>query len=122
VLDDAFGLRWVRSFPNPDGVLVPGQFVKVVLTDDEPEARVVVPQSSVQENQSGPFVLALDAENRVSLRPIQTGQRIGTEVVVTEGLEPGETIIVDGIQKVRPGIRVSPTMARTQEQAVRGRP
>lgn len=111
-VDPATGTIQVRlSFPNPDLVLVPGQFVNVILTSDVPEKRVVIPQSSVQENQTGPFVLVVNQDNRVELRPISVGQRLGTEIVALEGLVPGETIIVEGIQKVRARALVAPQMA-----------
>jgi membrane fusion protein (multidrug efflux system) len=111
-VDPATGTIQVRlSFPNPDLVLVPGQFVNVILTSDAPEKRVVIPQASVQENQTGPFVLVVNQDNRVVLRPISVGQRLGTEIVVLEGLASGETIIVEGIQKVRAGALVAPQMA-----------
>jgi len=117
-VDPATGTIGIRvSFQNPDRLIVPGQFVNVVLTSDTPDTRVVVPQAAVQENQTGPFVLVVDADNRVEARPIKTGQRTGTEVVALEGLEPGETIIIDGIQKVRPGAKVAPTMAGATKTA-----
>lgn len=117
-VDPATGTIGIRvSFPNPDRLIVPGQFVSVVLTSDRPDTRVVVPQAAVQENQTGPFVLVVDAQNRVEARPIKTGQRTGTEVVALEGLESGETIIVDGVQKVRPGASVAPTMAAAKKPA-----
>ena len=96
------------QFPNPDGLILPGQFVNVILESAQPEDQIVVPQASVQSNQSGPFVLVVDAENRVELRTVQTAARIETKVVVSNGLTEGEMIIVDGIQKVRPGATVNP--------------
>ena len=111
-VDPATGTIAIRvTFPNPDRLLVPGQFVNVVLTSDTPTSRVVVPQAAVQENQAGPFVLIVNAENGVEARPIKTGQRVGTDIVVLEGLEAGETIIIDGIQNARPGAKVNPTSA-----------
>lgn len=111
-VDPTTGTITVRvKFPNPARRLLPGQFVNVVLTNDSPDSRVVVPQAAIQENQTGPFVLVVDGEGRVVLRPIKTGQRIETDIVALEGLEAGETIIIDGIQKVRPGAKVNPTMA-----------
>jgi membrane fusion protein (multidrug efflux system) len=80
-----------------------------VLTAGEPEDRVVVPQAAVQQNQSGPFVLVVGEDNRVEARQIRTGDRVGPDLVVEEGLEPGETVIVQGLQKVRPGGVVDPT-------------
>lgn len=109
-VDPTTGTIAIRlKFPNPDQLLLPGQYVTVLLTEAKPERRVVIPQSAVQQNQSGPFVLVVDKDNRVNSRAIKTGQRIGTGMVVTEGLVPGQTIVVEGIQKVRPGAEVSVT-------------
>jgi membrane fusion protein (multidrug efflux system) len=109
-VDPTTGTISIRlKFPNPDRLLLPGQYVTVLLTEAKPEKRVVVPQSAVQQNQSGPFVLLVDKNNRVNSRAIKTGQRVGTGIVVTEGLVPGQTIVVEGIQKVRPGAEVKVT-------------
>ncbi len=107
-------------FPNPQELVLPGQFVTVVLVSEEPEQKVVVPQSAVQSNQAGPFVLVVGAENRVEARPVALGARSGIDVVVEGGLEPGETIVIEGIQKVRPGAAVTPTQAPTQAPANSG--
>lgn len=96
------------KFPNKETTILPGQFVNVALVSSEPKKQVVIPQAAVQENQAGPFVLVVDKENKVELRPVKTGQRTGTELVVSEGLTEGETIIIEGIQKVRPGATVQP--------------
>jgi membrane fusion protein (multidrug efflux system) len=69
----------------------------------------VVPQAAVQQNQSGPFVLVVGEDNRVTARQIRTGARLGPDLVVEEGLAAGETVIVQGLQKVRPGGEVNPT-------------
>jgi len=106
-VDPATGTINIRlTFPNPDRILVPGQYVSVILTGATPERRVVIPQVAVQENQAGSFVLIVDGEGRVEARPIKTGERVGTGVVVLEGLTEGETLVVEGIQKVRPGAEV----------------
>jgi membrane fusion protein (multidrug efflux system) len=119
-VDPATGTINVRlTFPNPDRILVPGQYVSVILTGATPERRVVIPQVAVQENQAGSFVLIVDAEGRVEARPIKMGERVGTGVVVLDGLTEGETLVVEGIQKVRPGAEVQ-TAYRTpaEEPAV----
>ena len=108
-VDASTGTIKVRvEFPNPDELLLPGQFVNVTLVSAKPENQIVVPQTAIQENQTGPFVLVVDKDNKVGIRPVKTGQRKGTEISVTEGLTVGETIIVEGIQKVRPGATVKP--------------
>jgi membrane fusion protein (multidrug efflux system) len=104
------------KFPNPDRILVPGQYVSVLLTRATPEKRVVIPQSAVQENQAGPFVLIVDGEGRIEARPIKTGDRIETGVVVLNGLHEGETLVVEGIQKVRPGAEVNASYRTPAEQ------
>ncbi len=108
-VDPSTGTIRVRvEFPNPDSLILPGQFVSVTLVSSNPEDQMVVPQAAVQTNQTGPFVLVVNKDNKVELRPIQTGQRLGIEIAVTEGLAVGESIIVEGIQKVRPGATVKP--------------
>ncbi len=103
------------KFPNTERVLVPGQFVSVILTRATPETRIVIPQAAVQENQAGPFVLIVNGEGRVETRPVRTAERVDAGVVVLEGLTEGETLIVEGIQKVRPGAEVQ-TALRTPAQ------
>ncbi|HZJ11323.1 MAG TPA: efflux RND transporter periplasmic adaptor subunit [Methyloceanibacter sp.] len=116
-VDPATGTINVRlTFPNPDRILVPGQYVSVILTGATPEKRVVIPQVAVQENQAGSFVLIVNGEGRVEARPIKTGERVGVGVVVLDGLTEGETLVVEGIQKVRPGAEVQ-TAYRTPAEA-----
>lgn len=113
-VDPMTGTLQVRAvFPNPDGLLLPGQYVDVVLTAGTPDRKTVVPQAAVQENQAGRFVLVVDADNRVESRAVETGERVGTDWVVEAGLEPGETVIVEGLQKVRPGGEVTPSSVAT---------
>lgn len=119
-VDPATGTINVRlTFPNPDRILVPGQYVSVLLTGANPEKHIVIPQAAVQENQAGPFVLIVDGDGRVEARPVKTGDRIEDGVVVLDGLAEGETLVVEGIQKVRPGAEVQ-TAYRTpaEEPAV----
>lgn len=104
-------VRVFVDFPNPKQTLVPGLFVHVVLTSAKPEESILIPQAAVQLNQTGPFVLVVGADNRVEIRQIKTGDVSGADIVVDEGLSVGEQIIVDGIQKVRPGGEVTPVAA-----------
>jgi len=107
-VDPTTGTIPVRAtFPNPGGVLLPGQFVTVVLISSEPTDQIVVPQAAIQQNQAGYFVLVVDAESKVEQRPITLGDRLQTEAVVASGLAVGEQVIVEGIQKVRPGAIVT---------------
>lgn len=115
-VDPTVGTISIRlKFPNPDRILLPGQYVNVLLTKVKAEKQVVIPQAAVQENQSGPFVLVVNSEARVDSRQIKTGSRVGTGVVVSEGLKPGETIVVEGIQKVRPGAEVKVTYQKRSD-------
>ncbi len=93
-------------FPNPDAVLVPGLYVTLRIEGGSGEARVLVPQVAVQETIEGKFVLVVDDQNRVVQRFIQTGPREGALLVVESGLGAGDRVIVEGLQKVRPGITV----------------
>lgn len=104
-------IRLFAEFPNEIELVLPGQFVSVILVSTEPQTMIVVPQSAVQTNQAGAFVLIVDQDNSVISRPVILGERTGADVVVTEGLSVGETVIVEGIQKVRPGAKVTPAPA-----------
>ena len=104
-------IRLFAEFPNEAGLVVPGQFVNVVLVSTESRNMVVVPQSAVQTNQAGAFVLVVDQDNSVVSRSVVLGERTGADVVVTEGLSVGESVVVEGIQKVRPGAKVTPVQA-----------
>jgi membrane fusion protein, multidrug efflux system len=96
---------------NPDAVLLPGGIVGVTVERGSPRTYLVVPQSAVQLDQAGHYVLVVDDTKKVELRRITTGIEQGRDVVVTEGLKEGELVIVEGIQKVRPGQTVTATPA-----------
>src|SRR4029450_9505370 len=89
--------------PNPDGQLIDGAFGTAVIQERQEEPRLVVPQVALQIDQSGYYVLVVDDQHKVGQRPIQTGPNEDTDVVINSGLREGENVIVDGIQKVRPG-------------------
>jgi membrane fusion protein (multidrug efflux system) len=96
--------------PNPEGLLVDGQFVTAVIRERREQPRLVVPQSALQIDQSGYYVLVVDDQHKVQQRRIGTGPNRDTDVVITSGLREGEHVIVDGIQKVRPGQVVQETV------------
>ena len=106
------------DFPNPDQLLLPGQFVNVILSAKEADPAILIPQAAVQLNQAGSFVLLVDKDGKAEVRPIKTGERSGIEIVVEDGLNVGETVIVSGIQKVRPGAEVTarPVAAQSAPQ------
>lgn len=99
------------QLPNPDGLLIPGGIVGVVVERGAPHASLVVPQSAVQLDQAGHYVMVVDDAKKVELRRITTGSDQGRDVVVTNGLKEGELVIVEGIQKVHPGQVVAATVA-----------
>lgn len=106
-VDAGTGTIAVRAvFDNSDGILLPGQYVNVLIRCSEGKRLPVVPQSAVQEDRKGRYVFVVDAENRVQQRRITTGAAVGTNWAVESGLMTGETIIVQGVQKVSPGLIV----------------
>jgi membrane fusion protein (multidrug efflux system) len=96
--------------PNPDRTLTDGQFVTAIIRERQQVSRLVVPQSALQVDQSGYYVLVVNDEHKVEQRRVQTGPDRGTDVVVTSGVKEGDKVIVDGIQKVRPGQVVQDTV------------
>ena len=101
------------TIPNPERQLVDGEFVSAVIRERREEPRLVVPQSALQIDQSGQYVLVVDGEHKVEQRRVQTGPNQGADVVIASGLREGENVIVDGIQKVRPGQVVQETALPT---------
>jgi membrane fusion protein, multidrug efflux system len=99
-------------FANPDGLLVSGQLVSVVAETGPGQNLVVVPGQSLQLDQAGAFVLVVDNDSKVQVRRVEVGSPRGTNMIVLKGLEPGERVISEGIQRVRPGQVVNATEAR----------
>ena len=95
------------SFPNPEGLLSDGQYLSVLLAEEEPASAILIPQASLQVDQQGVYVLVLDADQKAQMRRIQTGPMQGSNTVVLSGLKEGELVLTEGIQKVRPGQVVS---------------
>jgi membrane fusion protein (multidrug efflux system) len=98
-------------FPNPERILVPGQFVTVTVRQKQPVSAIVVPQAAVQRDQQGYFVLVVDQANQVEVRRIEVGDQTASDWVISQGLAAGERVIVQGIQKVRPDMVVNPVTA-----------
>jgi membrane fusion protein (multidrug efflux system) len=96
-------------FPNPDRLLLPGMFVRAQLSRGSASEALLVPQAAVQRNGRGePVVLVVGEENEVGERVIELGPTVGSDWLVTGGLKAGERIIVEGLQKARAGITVTP--------------
>ncbi len=98
------------TIPNPDRLLIDGQFVTAAIRERREEPRLVIPQSALQVDQSGYYALIVDGDHKVEQRRVQTGPNRDTDVVITSGLSEGENVIVDGVQKVRPGQIVQETV------------
>lgn len=97
-------------FPNPNGIVIPGLFVTLITESKDKESMALIPQAAVQEGQQGKFVLVVDANNTVQQRYVVLGRRINAMWVVEKGLSAGEQVIVEGLQKVRPGAEVKPVV------------
>ncbi|SMC25521.1 membrane fusion protein, multidrug efflux system [Desulfacinum hydrothermale DSM 13146] len=99
-------------FPNPEGRLIPGQYVTVLVKNRSSRLMPVVPQAAVLVNSQGRYVLVVDDKNQVAARPVRLGPALETQWAVESGLKPGERVIVQGIQKVRPGMTVVPRVVQ----------
>ncbi len=111
-LDTRTGTLTLRTiFPNPEGFLRPGQFGRIRVVMEERPNAILVPQRAVQEIQGAKSVLVVGADDMVALRTIMPAERVGEFLIVRDGVKPGERVIVEGIQKARPGSKVSPSAA-----------
>jgi membrane fusion protein (multidrug efflux system) len=109
--------------PNPDGMLLPGMFVRAIVEEGVQDQAILVPQQAVSRSSKGdPVALIVDAEGKVQPRSLTTGRAIGNQWLITSGLTHGDRVIVEGIQKARPGMVVKPipfdvTLADAAESA-----
>jgi membrane fusion protein (multidrug efflux system) len=110
-VDPSSGTILVQAlFPNPERNLRPGMYARVRAKLQDRPNTVLVPQAGVQEVQGARTVFVVGPDNRVSLRTITGGDPYGAFFTVFSGLSAGERVIVEGLQKVRPGMQVSPTV------------
>ena len=107
-------LKAQAAFPNPGSYLRPGQFARLRVAVAQRENAILVPQRAVQELQGAKTVMVVDNENKVSLRTVKLGDKSDKDVVVLDGLKGGERVIVEGMQKVRPGGQVNPSTGTPQ--------
>ncbi len=91
------------EFPNPKRELLPGTFVRIRVPQAEADNAIKVPQRAVQTTPQGQLVMIVDGEGKVAPRPVKTGAMAGTDWIINEGLKGGEQVIVNGLQKARPG-------------------
>jgi RND family efflux transporter MFP subunit len=98
--------------PNPDKILVPGQYANVRLVLGENPQALLVPERAVGTDQRGSYVFVLGPEDKVEQRYVQTGPLYpGNLLLIDQGLKPGEQVVVEGLQRLRPGLKVKPQAA-----------
>ena len=102
-------------FDNPEKLLLPGFFVTTVIAGEEAIQKLLIPQQAVQEDQAGQFVMLVSPENIVEQRRISANNHYDGQLIVDDGLIANDVIIIEGIQKVRPGITVAPQAASQPE-------
>jgi membrane fusion protein (multidrug efflux system) len=107
-------MRLAGAFRNPGGILRPGQFARVRIQTQIAKDTLLVPQRSVIETQGSYQVVSVGADNKASIRPVKVGERVGEMWIITEGLKPGERVVVEGQQKIKEGTPVTPVAAPTQ--------
>jgi membrane fusion protein (multidrug efflux system) len=103
--------------PNPEGILRPGQYVRVAVPSAARPDAILIPEKAVQELQGLKTVYVIGADNKASVRQIKATQRLGTDWVLDSGLQAGEIVVVDGLQKVTPGATVKPVFATDRDPA-----
>jgi membrane fusion protein (multidrug efflux system) len=100
-------IKVAAIFPNPGNFLRPGQYGKVRVAASVRKDALLVPQRAVVETQGKYMVVVVGADNKADMRPVKTAERVDNLWVILEGLKPGERVVVEGIQKVRPGMTVT---------------
>jgi len=104
-------IRLAGLFPNPGNSLRPGQYGRVRTATDVRRGALLIPQKAVNDFQGAHQVAVVDANNKVTIRPVTVGETIGHDWIISQGLNPGEQVVVEGLQKVRQGMQVTPKPA-----------
>jgi membrane fusion protein, multidrug efflux system len=108
-VDAASGTIAVRAvIDNPQGRLIPGQFVRIRMGEPKPDKRILVSEKAIGTDQDKKFVFVVGADNKIVYRPVELGGSAGNERIVLNGLSDGDRIVVNGLQRVRPGVLVAP--------------
>ena len=117
-VDEATGTVTLRAvFPNPNGTLLPGMYAKARIVSGMVSNGILVPQPAVTRDPKGnALVMTVTPQGKVAPRPIKTAQTVGDKWLVTEGLQPGDRVIVEGLQKVRPDAPVKATIIGASEK------
>ncbi|MGR7995985.1 efflux RND transporter periplasmic adaptor subunit [Xanthobacter sp. ZOL 2024] len=112
VIDRETGtIRGRAVFDNPNGLFRPGMFARIRLNSTDPYQALVVPDAAIGTEQVKKFVYVVGPDNKVAQRFVTLGQLVGDQRVITEGLKPDDTLVVNGLMRVRPGVVVNPQMA-----------
>jgi RND family efflux transporter MFP subunit len=101
-------IRLVGLFPNPGNILRPGEYGRVRAATDIDRGALLVPQEAVFDIQGTRQLAVVGGDNKVSIRSVTLGETVGHDWIVSEGVKPGERVVVEGVQKVRPGMQVDP--------------
>jgi membrane fusion protein (multidrug efflux system) len=101
-------IRIAGLFPNPENNLRPGQYARIRLSTRNIKGALLVPQRAVSELQGSYQVAVVGGDNKVSIRPVTVGDRIGNQWIIPEGISPGDRVVAEGVQKVRQGVQVNP--------------
>src|SRR5205823_7049195 len=110
-------LRLQGLFPKPGNILRPGQFARVRAVTKTRRGALLVPQRAVTELQGSYQVAAVSKDNKVEIRPVKVGERVGTEWIIEQGLKPRERVVAEGIQRVRAGMTVNPKPLKAVTEA-----
>jgi membrane fusion protein (multidrug efflux system) len=110
------------AFPNPGGLVRPGQYARVRAAVETKPGAILVPQRAVQELQGTYQVAVVGGDGTVEFRPVVPGERIGPLWVIDSGLKPGEQVIVEGVQKVRPGVKAKVEVIKVDDPAAAAPP
>lgn len=123
-IDPQTGTIMIQAlFPNPEGIVRPGQFARVRAALDQARAAIVIPQRAVSELQGTQYVAVVDPKSKtVSMRPVVVLHRVGAAYVIEAGLTAGETIVYEGLQKVRDGAVVAPKRVAVSIDSLLTRP
>jgi len=110
------------TFPNPDRILVPGQFVTVRFKGTVKTDAILAPQRAVQQGPKGPVLYVVGADDKVEVRDVQATSWQGNQWLIEEGLHAGERVVVDGFQRIMPGVPVKPVPATATEPVPASQP
>ncbi len=106
-------IRARAEFPNPRSLLLPGQFVRVLVSVGDITEALAVPERAITQAQATRLVLVVNDKNLVEARPVTLGPRVGGDVILASGVKAGDRVIVDGLMKARPGSEVKPVAPGT---------